>query len=243
MIQSIEAKVWVSARTMREGPARRRSRADTAGSRRVLTARAAVVQDGDERPDDEVEDRPGQEERHVEEWRFPLEQRIVLGRTGVRPFVEIVQAEEHRQRQRRHHGERGEDRLADPPQHDPPSALGRVLDSREKERAEGEAQEEQERHEPREEELLRIGRSKNRAGHAAQHGHAGGNGRNPVPCVPRRNSEGVGFDSCIAVYSKGQDPRVETQDVTSRGQRCRESRSDPLLLRLQQLDAPRTEAL
>jgi hypothetical protein len=30
MIQSIEAKVWVSARTMSEGPAKRRRRADTA---------------------------------------------------------------------------------------------------------------------------------------------------------------------------------------------------------------------
>ena len=32
MIQSIEAKVWVSARTMIAGPANRRRRADTAGS-------------------------------------------------------------------------------------------------------------------------------------------------------------------------------------------------------------------
>ena len=32
MIQSTEAKVWVSARTMMAGPAKRRSRADTPGS-------------------------------------------------------------------------------------------------------------------------------------------------------------------------------------------------------------------
>ena len=78
MIQSIEAKVWVSARTMMEGPARRRRRADTLViPRHVLTARAAVVEDGDEGPDPEVERRPDQEERHVEVWRLPAKQRIL----------------------------------------------------------------------------------------------------------------------------------------------------------------------
>ena len=52
--------------------------------RRVLTARAAVVEEGDEGPDSEVERRPDQEERHVEVWRLPAKQRIVLGRVGVR---------------------------------------------------------------------------------------------------------------------------------------------------------------
>ena len=62
------------------GPARRRRRADTAGiPRHVLTARAAVVEEGDEGPASEVERRPDQEERHVEVWRLPAKQRIVLG--------------------------------------------------------------------------------------------------------------------------------------------------------------------
>ena len=107
------------------GPAKRRRRADTAGiPRHVLTARAAVVEEGDEGPDAEVERRPDQEERHVEERLLPAQQRIVLGRARDRPRVEIVQAEEQRDEESRHHGERCEDRLADPPQHDPPSSLG-----------------------------------------------------------------------------------------------------------------------
>ena len=171
MIQSIEAKVWVSARTMMDGPGElAQAGRDRVIARRVLTARAAVVEDGDEGPDAEEERRPDQEERHVEVWRLPAKQRIVLGRVGVGPFVEIVQAEEHRHEQGRHHGNRGEDRLPDPSQHDPPASLGRVLDQHEKERAEGQAQKEQERHEPREEELLRIRRPQNRAGHRPQQG-------------------------------------------------------------------------
>ena len=155
--------------------------------RRVLTARAAVVEEGDEGPDAEVERRPDQEERHVEVWRLPAKQRIVLGCAGDGPRVEIAQAEEQREEEGRHHGERCEDRLPDPSQHDPPSSLGRVLDQHEEERAEGQAQKEQERHEPREEELLRIRRPQNRAGHRAQQGADGANDRNAVPRVPRRD--------------------------------------------------------
>ena len=80
----------------------------------------------------------------------------MLGCVGVGPFVEIVQPEEQREEEGRHHGEHGEDRLPDPPQHDPPSLPGPRMDQHEEERAEGQAQKEQERHEPREEKLLRI---------------------------------------------------------------------------------------
>ena len=59
-------------------------------ARDVLTARAAVVEEGDEGPDEEVERRPDQEERYVEVWRLPAKQRIVLGRAGDGPRVEIV---------------------------------------------------------------------------------------------------------------------------------------------------------
>ena len=147
----------------------------------VLPARAAVVEEGDEGPDAEVERRPDQEERHVEVRRLPAKQRIVLGCPGDGPRVEIAQTEEQREEQGRHHGERCEDRLPDPSHHDPPSSLGRVLDQHEEERAEGEAQKEQERHEPREEELLRIRRPQDRAGHRPQQGADGANDRNAVP--------------------------------------------------------------
>ena len=175
------------------GPARRRRRADTRGiPRDVLTARAAVVEDRDEGPDAEVEGGPDQEERLIEVWRLPANERIVLGDPGMGPFVEIVQAEEHRQGERRHHGNRGEDRLADPSQHNPPSSLRRELDQHEKERAEGQAQKEQERHEPREEELLRIRGPQNRAGHRPQQGDAGADDRKAVPRVPRRDRDLLG---------------------------------------------------
>src|SRR4030095_14840611 len=102
------------------------------------------------------ERRPDQEERDVEVWRLPLKQRIVFGRARDGPRVEIVQAKEQQDAEGRHHRDRCENGLADPPHHDPPPSLGRILDQYEEERAEGEAQKEQERHEPREEELLRI---------------------------------------------------------------------------------------
>jgi hypothetical protein len=124
--------------------------------RRVLTARAAVIEDGDEGPDSEEKRRPDQEERHVEVRRLPAQQRIVIERLGVSPLVQIVQAEEQRQEQGRHHRDRCEDRLPYPSQHDPPPSLGRVLDQHEEEPAERQAEKEQERHQPREEELLRI---------------------------------------------------------------------------------------
>ena len=155
--------------------------------RHVLTARAAVVEEGDEGPDSEVERRPDQEERHVEVWRLPAKQRIMLSCPGDGPQVKIVQAEQHRQEEGRHHGKRCEDRLPNPPQHDSPSSLGRVLDQHEEESAEGQAQKEQQRHEPREEELLRIRRPQNRAGHRAQQGAGRANDRNAVPRVPRRD--------------------------------------------------------
>ena len=155
--------------------------------RHVLTARAAEVEEGDEGPDSEVEHRPDQEERHVEVRRLPVQQRIVLSHPGDGPRVQIAQAEQHRQEESRHHRNHCEDRLPDPPHHDPPSSLGRVLDQHEKERAEGQAQKEQERHEPREEELLRIRHPQNRAGHHPQQGGDGGNDRNPIPRVPRRD--------------------------------------------------------
>ena len=106
---------------------------------------------------------------------------------GVRPLVEIVQTEEHRDEEGRHHRDRCENGLADPPHHDPPSSLGRILDQHEEERAEGQAQKEQERHEPRKEELLRIRRPQNRAGHRTQQGADGANGGKAVPRVPGRN--------------------------------------------------------
>ena len=48
--------------------------------RRVLTARASVVEEGDEGPASEVEGGPDQEERDVEVWRLPAKQCIVIGR-------------------------------------------------------------------------------------------------------------------------------------------------------------------
>ena len=135
--------------------------------RHVLTARAAVVQEGDEGPDSEEERRPDQKERHVEVWRLPAKQRIVLGCARDAPRVEVVQAEEQREEKSRHHRKRGERRLPDPPHDDSPSSLGRVLDQHEEERAEGQAHKEQKRHEPREEELLRIRRPQDRAGDCA----------------------------------------------------------------------------
>ncbi len=155
--------------------------------RRVLTKRAAVVEKGDEGPNPEVDRRTDQEERDVEVWRLPAKQRIVLGCAGGCPRVEIAQTEEHREGKSRHHRNRCEDRLPDPSQHDPPSSLGRVLDQHEKEPAEGQAQKEQERHEPREEELLRIPRPQNRAGHRPQQGADSANDRHAVPRVPRRD--------------------------------------------------------
>ncbi len=122
----------------------------------------------------------------------------MLGGVGVGPFVEIVQPEEQREEEGRHDGEHGEDRLPDPSHHDPPSSLGRVLDQHEKERAEGQAQKEQERHEPREEELLRIRRPQNRTGHRAQQGADGADDWNAVPRVPRRDRGLVG-PQCDAI--------------------------------------------
>src|SRR3970282_1139938 len=69
--------------------------------------------------------------------RFPAKQRIVLGCPGGGPRVEIAQAENQRKKKSRHHGEHCEDRLPDPPQHDSPSSLGRVLDQHEEEPSEG----------------------------------------------------------------------------------------------------------
>jgi hypothetical protein len=130
--------------------------------------RATVIKDGDERPGSEVDRRPDQEERHVEEGRLPPKQRILCDRLGVRPLVEIVQAEEQGEEKGRHHRDRGEDRLPDAAHDDPPGALGGVLDQYEEQPAEGQAQEEHERHEPREEELLRVRRSEDRADRRAQ---------------------------------------------------------------------------
>ena len=193
MIQSIDGEALGQREDDDRGPGElAQASRDLGIPRRVLTARAAVVDDGDEGPDDEEERRPDQEERHVEVWRLPAKQRVVLGGVGVGPLVEIVQAEHHRQEEDRHHGNRGEDRLPDPSQHDPPASLGRVLDQHEKERAEGQAQKEQERHEPREEELLRIRRPQNRAGHRPQQGEDAGNERNAVPRVPRRDRDLLG---------------------------------------------------
>jgi hypothetical protein len=92
-----------------------------------------------------------------------------------------VQAEEQREEEGRHHWQRGEDRLPDPPHHDSPTSLGRVLDQHEEERAKGEAQKKQERHEPREEKLLRICHAQDHARDHSQQGGGGAYDRNTVP--------------------------------------------------------------
>jgi hypothetical protein len=159
MIQSIAAKLWVSARTMRAGPASGAGGPTPRDPRRVLAARAEVIEDGDQGPDPEIERRPDQEERHVEERRLPPKQRIVLGRPRNGPRVEMVQTEEQRRNRTAITGIMAKVVSPDPAQHDPPSSLGRVLNQHEEQRAKRERHEEQERHEPREEELFGVRRS------------------------------------------------------------------------------------
>ncbi len=147
----------------------------------VLAARPAEIQHRDAGPDQKVERRPRDEERHVQIRRFPLQQRIAFGGPRHGPRVEIAQAEQQREEERRHHRQRRERRLADAPQDDSPSSLGRVLDQHEEQRAERQAEEEQERHEPREQELLGISNAHDRAGHRPDHRDRRGDRRNAVP--------------------------------------------------------------
>ena len=86
-----------------------------------------------------------------------------------------------------------------------PSSLGGVLDEHEEQRAEPQAQKEQERHEPGEQELLGIGCPKDRAGHSAQDRDDRGDHGNAVPRVPRRDRDLVGpqRDGFVAGHDSG----------------------------------------
>src|SRR4030095_14737481 len=150
----------------------------------VLAPRESVIEERNERPSSEVNRRPDQEERHVEKRRLPAKQRIVFGGARDGPRVDILQAEEQRNEEGGHHRDRRENGLAGPAHHDPPSSLARIHEQGEAERAEGQTQKEQERHEPREEELLRIRRPQKRAGRGAQHGPGGANDWKTVPRRP-----------------------------------------------------------
>ena len=180
MIQSIEAKVW-EAREDDDAPARETAQAGRYAGipRDVLTARAAVVKDRDEGPI-EVERGLDQEERLIEVWRLPAKS-ASLGDPGMRP-LEIVQPRNTRKAPpSRESWRRSSPRSVAARS---PSALGRELDQHEEERAEGQAQKEQERHEPREEEPLRIRGPQNRAGHRPSRRDAGADDRKAVPRVP-----------------------------------------------------------
>ena len=164
MPQSTAAKVVVRDR-------RTRPTAETAAQPRraagvrpaVLLARPGAEPPGEQPPDREVEDGAGGEEGHVEVGGLLLQQLVGGDDLGLRPGVDRGRAEDDRDEEQRHHGERARRRLVEAAGHEAPEAAGQVVQHGEAEAAHADADPEEEAEEVRAEELRRgRGRSRRR---------------------------------------------------------------------------------
>ncbi len=124
--------------------------------RRVLPLRETAQGDGEQRPRGEADGEPDRDESRIH-VRGPVAEELVGGDArGVRPGVDVLQAEEKR------HGEEGDERegsrrrLEDAADHEAPSAARHVVEHLDRERAERHAEDEAEGDEVRAIELRGI---------------------------------------------------------------------------------------